>query len=61
MGLDALGELRVDDIKASLRKLGVPDTDANAHAMIKCVEPSASHHPTRSTLHPKAMQCGARS
>lgn len=36
MKLDVLGELRLDNIKGSLRKLGVPATDANAHAMIKC-------------------------
>ncbi len=35
MRMDVAGEMRVDDIKGSLRRLGVPATDANAHAMIK--------------------------
>ena len=35
MRMDVAGEMHVDDIKGSLRKLGVPATDANAHAMIK--------------------------
>ena len=35
MRMDVAGEMHVDDIKGSLRKLGLPATDANAHAMIK--------------------------